>query len=302
MVVFIIAALTISAIPLKADAAQSGAKKLKAGRTYTVTLSGTAKHRIKFKNAEIGKSTDNAATRFTLYIDGSKKLTYNGGPDDEGEVSLIKVNKKTTLIFVSVLSDDDYPVVDMLYRYSGGKLIQAGDLNKLTKTTYSVTTFRSKVLKLGKGKSHKAGAYLSEWSRFPTVMSAGKNEFTVRWCSQESSTGIYYVTIPYKYSKNKVKRTGSKTYDLKLGGKIGSTNEKGYTWKDNTGTVAKAFTAYTTAGGTKKSFRAHENDKIKVLKVKLIKAKRYFKVRSEAGQIGWYQSTKGLFKEAQFAG
>jgi hypothetical protein len=290
MIVLVIAALMMTAIPLKADAASSAVTTLQEGQSYSSALTGAAAHEIRFTNEDLANVPADISSRFTVYIDGEAKLIYYGSEPDFGQVVLFKVNAKTTLLFVSIKTEDEVSVADKIYRYSGGTLSEVGDLNKLTKPAYQATIFKANELTLGKAKVNKKGAYLSDWTRSPVIKSAGKNKFTVNWRSSEDSVGIYYVNIPYTYKGKKVNRTSKTTFAVTFEG----------SWK--TGTVKKTIKLYTKPGGKTLSFTAKKSGKLKITKVKLLKGNRYFKAEYNSDYKGWFNGAKGGFYEAKFAG
>lgn len=276
----------LSFTPIEAQVAGSGLKKLSNGVTITTTLTGAKKHKVKF--TEKLSSDDLYIDKLNLYIDG-KEYTYKdavrGGIGTS--VCLLKVNKKTTLIYVSVSGDNGVPVANKVYRYIGGKLKLCGDIDKMT-----IAAFDKKI---------KTGSYLSGWTRKQDdPVGVGNNKFTIKWDTSDASTGIYTVMVPYQYSTSKMKVSkASNTYNIiSLG--WGS-------FKKNWGTVANAFKVYTTADGKTVSFTAHTGDRLKLLKVTLMKGTRYFQVKDMKGKTGWYKEKNNYdadpyFLEACFAG
>jgi hypothetical protein len=273
--------------PESSHAAGSGVKALKAGKTYQVKFAGTKKHKVKYTVKPSGDTeAASESGRVTIYVDGRKAYTYKfGDPDYEVRLYTVKVSARATLLHMHFTEEDSYSAVEKILRYKGGKLVTATDLLRIADKS---------------GKKTK-GAYLSDWTRDARVTEAGSGKFTVRWYTQDYAVGMYYATLVYKYSGGKAKRVTTVFKPV-----FPKASEPEQEWDDNTGTVARAFVAYTAAGGNVVAFSAAEDDRVKVVKVKLAKGTRYYNVKNSAGKSGWIEEIASgqdpLFKQAVIGG
>jgi len=235
--------------------------------------------------------TETAATNTTPYklcffVDGVAKFEHAVNNIDAGAyVWLLTVNSSTTLIYFSFYQENKLPVFDKVYWLNdAGNMEICGDIGNMTRS---------------KSKTGN-GSRLSNWSRNPVPVSAGGGKFTLKWNSLDSSLGMFYANVPYKYSSTtKLVTKAASTYKVSFG--------KMAEWKSATGTTRKAFKAYTKPGGAKLSYSVKKGDKLKVLQVKASGGNRYFQVRNSRGKLGWYKNvdnpgTGWYFKNALFAG
>lgn len=276
------AAVVFAFMPAQAHAAGSGMKTLKQGKTYSLKLDGKT-HKVKYTNTVTDQA--NMSGVFRIYVDGKVKYTHkNEAVSVGGKVRAAKVSKKVTLLHIKFEGENGYNLVDRLVRYSGGKL----------KTAANLIAIRE-----GDKKSTK-GAKLNSWTRGATVTKAGAGKLTVRFSTSDNLIGIYDATLTYKYKGGKAKRVTSE-FKPKFSSSSG--------WKGNTGTIAVAFDVYTKLGGSVVSFRANKGDRVKVLKVKLVKGTRWFYLQDAAGKKGWKKEPESVpqadpwkwFEEAWFA-
>ena len=244
------------AIPASAHAA-NGITTLKAGKTYKYALTGATKHSIKYT---VSSDAYGENYKVNIYINGKLKKTVSADYGIGSSVKLLQINNKTKLIYVEIYAENDYTQAQKVYRYSGGKLVLSGDLVKL---------------------SSKLGSFIPA--------SSGSNKLNVNLWSQTVSIGCYSSNTHLKYSKGALKRSTStvkvKFYEDK---KIKSGEPSG--WKNNWGTACRSFTAYTTAGGSKVSFKVKKKDRLQVLYAKLYKGKLYYQVKNANGKKGWIKN------------
>ncbi|MDR1816074.1 MAG: hypothetical protein LBR00_05260, partial [Clostridiales Family XIII bacterium] len=260
--------------PETSQAAGSGVKALKAGKTYTVKFAGSKKHTLKYTVTPTPTVDAEPAGWVKIYVDGKKAYSYKFGfPDFVARLYTVKVSARTTLLHFHFTEEDSYSAVEKILRYKGGKLVTAADLTKIA----------------DRSSNKKKGAYLSSWTRDARVTKASGGKFTVKWFTQDCVVGMYYATLVYEYSEGKAKRV---TNTFKPVFPKAVEGEGKPAWKDNTGTASRAFDAYTAPDGNTVAFSAATGDKIKVAQVKLAKGTRFYNVKNTAGVSGWIKEVE----------
>lgn len=260
------------ACTIQANAA-SRMKMLKIGRTYSVSLTGTKKQKLKLSYSKRG----NYNQALNIYING--KLCRRLDMDSYSwSAALCTVSKNRTLLYIRDTTNNDYNDCMKIFEYKSGRLTELADLCKLTRNA----TYKSNKMPL------------SSWAR-GDLLKVGANSLTVRWCESTSFSGNIYVDVPYKISGKTIKRSASAFAVKQYNGK-----------RPGAWTVSKNFNAYTTAGGKKLSFRAKRGQKATLLTMTRKSGRVYFQVKNSKGKKGWVKVPTtwngAYFKEALFAG
>lgn len=246
---------------------------LRVNKTYTSTLTGSQKHKVKYTTPSM-KNGDKA---LYLYIDGKKVQAIKKADVISWNVRLITVSSGRTLIYVKDTASNGYNYYMNVYEYKNKKLTSLGNLATLTRNTSKTTNKQ-----------------LTPWAR-GLRLSVKPNTLIVRWCDSTSATGYYYQDITYKISGNKITKSGS-TYTLR------APNEKATVkW-----TATRSFDVYQGIGNGEKVFTVKAGDKVTGLKVSSRMGSVFFYIKNADGKTGWFDATTteggAWFKEAKFAG
>jgi hypothetical protein len=274
----------------------SDVQTLKNKKTVKLKLAKGKNYKVKYTKKYSSKTGKLA---FALYVNGSKKLYLNTSKDKAVSVLVqaIKINTKTTVLFVNLGWYDAWSVSNIVLKYSKGKLTSIGDIGKITFQGYQ----KAKIAKSGKitiankNTVDKTASKIVDPSNSPKVVSASAGVFKVRFSQPHlKSIGLSSVYVSYKLKSGKVART-SLTYPIKM-------NYPDSSWVGNTGPLNTTLTTYTEAGGTTPSFTAVSGDRLTVNNLHVDSGKTYIQVTNAGGQTGWFKdfavNYTPIFKDA----
>lgn len=253
--------------------AAANQKTLKAGTTYTTTLTGTKKYKVKYTTKTV--NTDDQA--MYLYINGKKVKTLKKTDVHKWSVRLITVSSGRKLFFIQDTASNGYNYYMGVYEYKNNKLTLLSNLTAITRNTKNSTNRQ-----------------LTPWAR-SSLRSVKKNTLTVRWCDETNVTGYYYQDIVYKISGNKI------TVDQKPHTLMGPDQKTPVKW-----TVKRSFKVFQGVGNGGLVFTANPGDVVTGLKVSSKEGTVFFYIRNADGEAGWFEvppkTVGAYFEEAKFAG
>jgi len=254
-------AFMIFYIPSEAAEVKTVGNYMQKDVTYKRDITGdNKKDTIKFDLVKPSKNSYEVY-KLNVYVNGKKALTINPAHEYPSfSVKYIKMSKTKKFLQIYATGDNDYPILNGIYKYNNKtkKLVRVLNLNKYPLEAHGVT-------------------------------SATSSQIKVKFMGQPAETGWIECKFTFTYKNGSFKLKSNTTTVKSLFAKSGySYDPDGYGkyFKENKFKTSKKLKFYTTTSLKKVSFTAKKGTVLKLKKIKMVNSKVYLQFQY-GNKTGW---------------